>query len=265
MNAKLTIEKITPKRATELLSNLFEGQRNQRDSYINSLATEMKEGRWRLSCDAILIVKGKLANGQHRLCSVIKSNASCPFIVMETNDDELYKVIDAGQKRTIGDVIKLVDNANSVASIGSLIVKYKSNQLSAANEGNFQRNGSSRSVTIEFIEKNLEQISECAKFVLELYRQKKIMPVSHAGALFFLGSEKNKTRTEDFVRSVFLGTSRDDAAWTYREKLLEEMRSKRKLPKPTMFALGIKSLRSALNGTCPDILKLQSNEPFPKL
>src|ERR1017187_1807933 len=104
MNAKLTIEKVTPKRATELLSNLFEGQRNQRDGYIDSLALEMKEGRWRLSCDAILLVKGRLANGQHRLCAVIKSNVSCPFIVMETNDDELYKVIDAGQKRTIGDV-----------------------------------------------------------------------------------------------------------------------------------------------------------------
>ena len=83
MNAKLSIEKITPQRAAILLENLLEDQRNQRSNYIENLASDMKMGLWRLSCDAILLVKGRLANGQHRMMAVVKSNTPQPFVIME--------------------------------------------------------------------------------------------------------------------------------------------------------------------------------------
>ena len=266
MNATIKLEKISPTRAKEILQNVFDGQRHIFQPYVNSYAIDMKEGRWRLGNDALLIVKGLLANGQHRLLAVIKSNITCPFFVMESNDEQLYQVIDSGKKRSVGDVFARTKNSKIMAAIGALVAKYKAGGITANATQGGEKSGCGRADVISFIEKNELRLAECADFVLCLYRKKRIMNATRAGALLYLGSEKNREKTELFITNVFLGESKNDAAWDYRERCIKEMQDvPRPLPPQTMFGLGIKALKSFLNGTRPSVLKLCSGEEFPKL
>lgn len=246
-----------------MLSDLFEGQRPQRESYIDELTQEMIEGRWRLSSDCLLLVKGKLANGQHRMAAVVKSGITCEFIVMESNDDELYKIIDCGRKRTVGDVISSVENYNVVASIAHWICKYDKGAISTATNSGSGK--CCRGDVIEFAQKNETELVLCAKMVNDLYKKFKILPCAQAGALLFIGRRKNKTKSDQFINDFFTGDSRDDAAWDYREKCLKNRMSKAKMSPGIIFGLGIKSLKSYLNGTRNGNLKIADSEGFPKL
>lgn len=52
MKADVSIVDVTSKMASEWLDNIFDGQRKVRDTHVSRLATEIIEGRWKLSCDA---------------------------------------------------------------------------------------------------------------------------------------------------------------------------------------------------------------------
>lgn len=265
MNAKLSIEKVSPNRARELLSNLFPNQRPQRASYIEYLSGEMKAGRWLLSSDALLLVKGTLANGQHRLSAVLKSNVTCPFIIMETSDEELYKVIDAGRKRTVGDVLIGAKNSNAVASIASWMLKYEKGLITHSTDSGSGGSGNkyNRSDVIDFAESHISELEECASCCYTLYKQSRIMPISISGALLFIGIRKGKEKAFEFISSVYEGTSHDDAAWDYREKWIKNQMSKAKMSNGIMFAMGIKAMRSYFQGTRPGVLKFAIDEEFP--
>jgi hypothetical protein len=101
MKAQVDIVQITPKKAAEYLENLLDGQRSVRQQRVKSLTDDMRNGRFRLTCDAIVLVNGKLANGQHRMWAVVESDTPQPFILMRTDDEELYKVIDCGATRSV--------------------------------------------------------------------------------------------------------------------------------------------------------------------
>lgn len=227
----------------------------------------MREGRWRLSCDCILLVKGMLANGQHRMAAIVASGVSNQFIIMESNDDELYRVIDCGRKRTVADVFTSVDNANRISSIAQWVVKYDKGLLvkSATSGSQRSHDSTSRGDILEFIESNLPVLAEIAALVMPLYAEKKIIPISQSGALAFIGFRKNKTKTQQFITNLYTGNSREDSCWDYREKCLRNSTSKAKLPPGTMFALGIKCLRSYLNGSRLGVLKMLDGETFPQI
>ena len=271
MNAKLSIEKVTPSRASELLENLFEGQRPKSDAWIKKMAQDIVQGRWRLTCDCLLLVKGKLANGQNRLAAVVEANRPCEFIIMESNDEELYNVIDSGRKRTIGDVICKTSHYNCVASIAHWVARYDLGVITcstaSASGGHHSKGGVrlTRSDIIEFVHKNTESLVECASLALELYRKNGILAPAQAGALCFIGSRKNKLASQRFITDVYSGDSRADAAWDFREKCLKNKLSKAKFTNGMMFGLGIKCLKSYLNGTRNGNIKIADGEEFPRL
>jgi hypothetical protein len=264
MNAKLSIENITPQRAMEMLGNAFEGQRNLRNSYVARLANEMASGQWRLSPDCLVVIKGQLANGQHRLNAVIKSHKACPFVVMSSNDDELYKVIDCGMKRTLADALMHTKNANSVASAATWILKYDHGLLGRTHGGSTAMS-CSRSDILEYANEHHDELQEQVVFCSALYKQKPVIVPSRMAALLHIGSRKNEAGTRRFITSVYLGDSRDDSAWDIREKCLRDRTGKAKLPAPFLFGLMIKCLRSYLNGTRLGVLKFLEGEEFPKL
>jgi hypothetical protein len=132
MKRNVTIEMITAKRAKELLANLVDEQRKMRMSYVNVLSREILANNFRLSNDAIVIVGGKLVNGQHRLSAVAQTGRPCPFIILETEDQDIYQIIDCGIKRSMGDVYKGMgfDNVHQLAAVVRMIVAYESKSIS---------------------------------------------------------------------------------------------------------------------------------------
>src|SRR5262249_3066572 len=154
--------------AQRLVENLFEGQRHLREGHVIRLATEMEQGNFRLSPDCILIVKGKLANGQHRLHAVILCGKAMPFIVMRSNDEDLYKVLDCGIARTAADALVHTANATTVAAVANLVLQYDIQALTLSGANRDKANRITRSHVVDYVEEHSERLGIQVAEVLSL-------------------------------------------------------------------------------------------------
>ena len=66
------------------------------------MSTDMKNGEWGLSNDAIVLSNDlQVGNAQHRLNAVIQSKTSQKFIVLFGSPREAFQKFDTGKKRTM--------------------------------------------------------------------------------------------------------------------------------------------------------------------
>lgn len=274
-NATVSIEKISPEMAKVMLENVIGGQRILREYAIKQLAKEMRMGRFRLSSDAILFVRGSLANGQHRLMAVIQSALAQLFIVMRTSDKKVYDVIDCGLSRSIGDVLNQdrISYSKVIASISRLVVLYDKRLLTRQGHSWIrpEKNGEYREMwtrgdTIEYARSHQDSLMKTSKFVVELYDKKRILTKSMAGALIEITSRKYPGKGEEFIEKIFNGTSSDDAAFDMRERLIRM--SIERIHRPArsyIFGLLIKSFKAYIHGDRIETLKIGEREEYPKI
>lgn len=99
---KIFIAKVDPELASILLAWNFADNRAASKEYVSRLATEMREGRWKLGNDAITVdAEGRLVNGQHRLNAVVQSKTSQLFLFLVGVDAETAQILDIGKKRSM--------------------------------------------------------------------------------------------------------------------------------------------------------------------
>lgn len=96
---------MTPAFAKVLLSN-NKGNRNLRKGHIESLKNRILRGEWKLSPQGIVVHKtsGKLLDGQHRLSAIIEAGVPVPVVIIYTDDEGVFRVLDQGAKRSMGDI-----------------------------------------------------------------------------------------------------------------------------------------------------------------
>lgn len=267
------IKKITPELATEWLADRWGEQRTVRTAHVARLASDMEAGRFKISPDAILRIKNKLANGQHRLEAVVRTGKPQNFLVMESNDEELYKVIDAGLRRTAADGLIGLPFAKSLPSIARWVQAFEKQSLYAsARSGSEAASGPgsvngfiTQSEMIDYCHSNQEILSAAASFVNPLYSQTKLLPLSIGGALYVIGETHNKAdKTHAFLQQVYVdgGTN---AAGDLRNRLIANRGSKSKISAGYIFGISIKALKSFCNGTRPGVLKWAKDEGFPTI
>jgi hypothetical protein len=251
------IIKVTPELATEWLSDRWGEQRSIRQAHVSRLAADMEAGRFKVSPDAILRVKGKLANGQHRLEAILRSGKAQQFLVMESNDEELYKVIDAGLRRTVGDGLIGMPYAKLIPSIARWVKAYEAQAIFFSQRfGADAKTGRNKSAAtqvemIEYCISNHVLLSEAAGFVNKMYAETKLLPTSIGGAIYVIGENRNLgNKHQDFLEKVYIegGTN---AAGDLRNRLIADRGSKAKLGKGYIFAITMKALKSYCNGTRP--------------
>lgn len=117
-NMKISVEKITPERAQEMLG-ANRRNRSLRLRHIQTLAADMAAGNWRMNGETIKFAKdGTLLDGQHRLAAVIESGATIEMMVVTNLELSDQETMDAGRKRTLSDVLALrgEDNSSTLAS-----------------------------------------------------------------------------------------------------------------------------------------------------
>lgn len=273
MKANVTAEvmKITPEIATDWLMDRWGEQRNIRGAHVNRLAADMAAGRFKISPDAILRIKAKLANGQHRLEAVVQSGKAQLFLVMESNDEELYKVIDAGLRRTVSDGLKGILFAKSMPSIARWVQSYESGTLRPGARTGCEagRNGE-RALTqcelIDYCMGNQDILSEAAAYVNPLYEQTRLLPISIGAAIYVLSAARNGQldKAKAFLQEVYLQGS-NTAAGDLRNRLIANRWSKARLKSGYIFGITIKAFKSYCNGTRPGVLKWAKDEDFPTL
>jgi hypothetical protein len=268
----VSIETITPQKATDWLRTRFEAQRPVRLSHIQRLAADMAANRFKIGPDAILRVKGRLANGQHRLEAVVLSDKPQTFIVMESDDDELYKIIDAGLRRTVSDGLVGLPYAKTIPSIARWVQAYEKESLWAGCRTGAMaasRNGRDvRSTQIETIDYCIEyqhQLTEAASFVNPMYEETRLLPLSIGGALYVIGENAGKgDLVREFLRQLYVA-GEHPVVNQLRNRLISNRGLKTQLRQGYVFGITLKALKAFCSGTAVGTLKWINGEAFPKL
>jgi hypothetical protein len=222
----------------------------------------MNTGHFKLTCDALLFIKGKCANGQHRLCAVVKSGVTCQFLVLRTDDESVFQVIDGGTPRRVADYLMSTD-ALSAASAAQIVLRHERDQLWRGN-GSSTAHPVTRTEQIEYAAANRDHIEKWIEVVTPLYNQQRILPKSLAVALLEIARIHDTPKATEFLTALYLGNS-DDIAKDFREQLIANSRSKKKYPRSHVIGLLIKAFRCYSTGTRPGLLKFSAGERYPTL
>lgn len=120
-------EEITPEIAESMLAST-NPNRHVRMTYVNRLAREMSEGRWRTNGEAIIVdERGMLLDGQHRLRAIMDSGLPQMMLVVRGVSHEAMPTIDCGIKRTAGDVLGMRGrmNSNVLAGMVKMLIAWE--------------------------------------------------------------------------------------------------------------------------------------------
>lgn len=257
---------IGPRLAAEWLADRWGEQRKIRPRHVEKLATDMTDGRFKVSPDAILRICGKLANGQHRLEAVVQSGTKQTFIVMESNDKELYKVIDAGLKRLVQDSLISMPYSHNIPSIARWVIGYeKGTNIRGAAEPSKTNRDMTQSAMIEYCVDNQEVLIEAAQFVSSLWLETRLLSFSIGGAIYCIAASRQQLdKAKLFLTAVYLDGG-DNAAGDLRNRLIQ-MRGKRTKEKQGyIFGIVLKAFKSYCNGTRPGVLKWAVDEALPTI
>lgn len=105
---RLGIVDVTPDKAREILTKQNTRNRSIRQTQVKKLATDILEGRWKLTSQAISIdIDGVLIDGQHRLAAVVQAGKTVQMLFATDCEPDTFDVIDTGLGRTAADVVGL--------------------------------------------------------------------------------------------------------------------------------------------------------------
>jgi hypothetical protein len=92
---------LTPELATQLLAKAHPDQRRQARPTVDEYFRAIRDGRWRLVPDPILVdPDGRMFNGGHRCAAVIRAGIAIPVFIGWDADPTLFDVIDGARVRS---------------------------------------------------------------------------------------------------------------------------------------------------------------------
>lgn len=273
MNATIAIETITPTQAAKWLENRFEGQRHVRTPHVQRLASMISKGDWRLTSDAVTLIKDKLGNGQHRCAAIVLAGKPCEALVLRTTDEKLFDVMDSGIARSVADVLAQhgAGFAATISSAARTAIAYERGLISHSKIGNARNKPNSpiqdiitRQDVIEYCDAHQEKLGAFAKLAHKLYGEAAILAPSLATAFLIIAAKQGEKKAMDFIKTVYTGDNKD-AAFDIRERLIKNKLAKRKMLSSYIFGLLLKAFRAYLNGERPQVYKIAANEEYPIL
>ena len=122
---RFAIETISPQRAAELLQGNFDNRKLDK-AKVKQWASEMSQGRWRLTSQTIAIAAdGRVVDGQHRLHACVDSGVTIQTAMVYDADPTTFGIVDVGKTRTGNDIWGLAGmSAPNVAAIAKVVYLY---------------------------------------------------------------------------------------------------------------------------------------------
>lgn len=261
MKSKITAEvtTITPEIASALLEK---NDQNRRVSHmlVQRYQRDMTNERWKFNGSAILVAEtGVLLDGQHRLIACQRSKKPFDAILVRGLPEDVMDTIDAGRKRSAGDVLHIKGMAEGystgAAASARLAIKY-------LDGGNLQSSVSTVEI-MDFIGNNPDIIT----YHLLGAPARHVVQTSALGAILFLGTRAPTfdKRAKAFVRGITVGDdlAEDDPRLVCRNAFLA-MRSRQasKRAPLAMWSFGATALawNAFVRQEKIDRIKLQPNK-----
>lgn len=110
---ELTI--VHPDQALGWLESANTNNRKVSYRYVQRLARDMTEGRWRLTHAGIAFSpEGTLLDGQHRLWAIVTANVPIRLFVWRNVDPQAMMAIDSGKARSMADILNIAGQNGQV-------------------------------------------------------------------------------------------------------------------------------------------------------
>lgn len=148
------IVNVTPKLAAEWLQKNV-NNRPVRQRIVDTYARDMEAGAWQITGESIKFnSSGELADGQHRLCAVVKAQLAVPMLVVRGVDPSSQTVMDSGAKRTSADALALSGHkyVAMTAAGAKLAINWQAGYMKSARAGSLI--SPTHAEVLEFVEAN---------------------------------------------------------------------------------------------------------------
>lgn len=258
--ASLSVETITPDRASELLK-LNTHNRPTNPRHIKALADEMEAGNWRLNGEPIVFSPHSLLDGQHRLLACLKANLPFQSIVVRGIDESVFPTIDVGLRRTGSHTLAMLGEKQPARLAAAL--RYVDRYLKGQTDVKKRLSNSELQTALSAHPGVRDSLGYC----LENYTQ--LMPISLLAALHYLFAIKDRSKADEFVYRLVcgLGIDQDSPIYLLRERLVQNAASKARVSEDYLAALAIKAFNSFVSGEKLKYLRFRekgaSPEAFP--
>ncbi len=154
------IETVTDEVARQLLATNHPKNRAVRESWVEFLAEQIRQGTWKTSHQGIAISdKGELLDGQHRLHAVVLTGIPIRVMVTRNVPSDTFRVMDGGVGRTHFDRLHLVNDPASNRRICTMINSFV--RSARRNRG---------SISVDRIEDEFLQRTESWAWVADTFR-----------------------------------------------------------------------------------------------
>ena len=262
-------EMITPDIAQKMLEkNTINRKLNEH--YVAQYAMEMSRGTFIGHVNIIIISRtGDLLDGQHRLAAIVRSKKSVEMLVMRNAPPDAMKVLDTGKNRTAGDVLHIegVENADGIAAMIRFIIQIQRGQWSDASTRTTRgANAITHTDVSAFASENMDSLNE--SYAVGFNKENKIFPKSIMSGFHYIIKGYNKNLANEFFEKLIYGNdlSTGSPIRLFRDKLIADLRSRKKMPIKDRLALFIKTWNFfKRNEKVQALIWLHDREPFPKL
>ena len=211
------IVELTPELAKEFLERLPERQRQLSQPSVDMYASDMLEGEWIFTGDAIRFdTEGNLIDGQHRCTAVVESGRTVPAVVIRGLASDAILNLDNGRRRSFADDLKIKGYANHTA-LAAIIGRIWHWQ-----HGNFGYKGIPMVRHAVYANTNptrsqlwatlLEhpEVIEVTTHAQRIYRYAHNVPISVIGFSWWLLGEADVDNREQFFHELTHGASRNN-------------------------------------------------------
>jgi hypothetical protein len=251
--------RIDPTYARQLLLNTNKNNRPLNAQHVKRLAAAMTAGHWKFNGDTITLSGDRLIDGQHRLAACAESGVTIEVILVKGVNADVFDTKDVGKKRNPADTFSIRGEHNC-ATLGAalqLLHHYLTVQCRS------QR----AAYPITVLEEVLEQHPGIRRSVSLVSSQKvKFIPGSALSALHYLFSQKDTVLADAFLEALTSGTNlaEIDPIYVLRERLLNNMVAKGKVPTLYLMAVTVKAWNAMRKGRTIRNLGWRGGEESPE-
>jgi len=260
-----------------MLTGNHANQRNLTDSHMLHLAQQMKNGQWKMNGESIIFDwDGNIADGQHRLHSVIRSGVDCDFVVVRGIDPSCFPTIDRGKPRSNGNIFAIngIANFNVAASATMGVLNYRralavrvfkdNKAIKEFGSLNTSIRPSSTDLLTEY-EKHTSQYECAIKIALDCRQKAAPSCVATVAGLALIDGKMGEDYVTQFWKAFKSGANLQEKSPILKliDRLSKDADSKTKLSQNHRILLMAKAWNFYAAEKPCGVLRLESDDAFP--